>query len=324
MDGGGRLLRSLTETVSGLFASARPRLAGMPAGFEVAAFQHQPSLRLRTGDKTGFWRRRTVRGGPGALLAIALFAATGFYGATRNGDYASFVKSYGAPGDLIAKAAGFSIKAITITGPKALDPHEILEAAGVDPSRSLLFLNPSEVRDRLKAIPLVRDAIVTKLFPNRLTIALDERDPVAMWQINGKLSIVSGDGVVIDDVRDDRFLGLPFVVGDGANTKVGEFLKLLDAAGDLRSRVVAGILVGDRRWTLKMDNGVQVLLPEDGAAPALAQFVALDRTNKLVDKDVVSIDLRMPGRLTARLSEDAAAARAAMLAKKTKAKGTPE
>jgi cell division protein FtsQ len=265
-----------------------------------------------------------MRGGPGVLLAVALLAVTGLYGTMRNGEYAEFVKAYGAPGDVIAKALGFPIKAITISGPKALDPREILDAAGIDPSRSLLFLNPTDVRDRLKALPLVRDAVVTKLFPNRLTITLDERDPVAMWQINGKLSIVSSDGVVIDDVHDDRFVGLPFVVGDGANTKVDEFLKLLDAAGDLRARVVAGILVGDRRWTLKMDNGVQVELPELGAVEAMGQLVALDKQSRLIDKDVVSIDMRIPGRLTARLSDDAAAARAEMLAKKSKAKGIPE
>ncbi len=323
MDGGGRVLRSLTDTASSLFTLARPRFAGVPSGFEPASFQ--PVLpRLRPVPRTSFWRRRTVRGGPGAILVLALFGVTGLYGATRNGDYAAFVKENGAPADLAAKAVGFPIDAITITGQKVLGPREILDASGINPHHSLLFLNAADIRDRLKAIPLVRDAIVTKLFPDRLTISLDERDPVALWQLNGKLSIVSGDGVVIDDVHDDRFMGLPFVVGDGANTRVGEFLALLDAAGDLRSRVVAGILVGERRWTLKMDNGVVIALPESGAADAIARLVLVDKQSKLLDKDVVSVDLRIPGRVTARLSDDAAAARAEMLAKKNKGKGTPE
>lgn len=306
-----------------MFAGARPRLAGMPAGFDGPAPYQPPMTRRRSAVRTSSWRNRTVRGGPGALLILALFTTTGVYGVVRNGDYAAFVKASGSPFDVLAKAAGFPIGAIAITGPKSLDPGEILEAAGISPHNSLLLLNAAAVRDRLKAVPLVRDAVVTKLFPDRLTIALDERDPAAVWQSNGKLSIVSGDGVVIDDVHDDRFTRLPFVVGDGANAKLGDFLALLDKAGDLRPRIVAGILVADRRWTLKMDSGMQVELPETGAAEAVGRLVALDQQFKLLDKDLVSIDLRMPGRLTARLSDAAAAARADMLAKK-KTKGPTE
>lgn len=323
MDGGGRLLRSLSEAASSVFAGARPRFAGMPAGFDGPA-PYQPTVpRRRTAVQTSSWRNRMVRGGPGAVLLVALFATTGVYGVVRNGDYATFVQASGSPFDVVAKAAGFPLRAIAITGPKSLDPNEILAAAGISPHNSLLLLNAAEARDRLKAVPLVRDAVVTKLFPDRLAITLDERDPAAIWQVNGKLSIVSGDGVVIDDVHDDRFATLPFVVGDGANAKVADFLALLDKAGDLRSRIVAGILVADRRWTLKMDSGMQVELPETGAAEAVGRLVALDQQFKLLDKDLVSLDMRRPGRLTARLSDAAAAARADMLAKK-KTKGPTE
>ena len=44
-------------------------------------------------------------------------------------------------------------------------------------------------------------------------------------------------------MRDDRFINLPFVVGEGANTKVADFLAMLGKAGDLRSRVAPGIRV---------------------------------------------------------------------------------
>lgn len=321
MDGGGRLLRSLTESATNLLTPHRLRLAGVPASFEASSYAPAPQRASRLAPRTGFWTRRAIRGGPGGVLVVTLFLGVGLYGATRNGDYSDFVKVYGAPTDLVAKAVGFPIDAITLTGQKVLNPREILDAAAITPRNSLLFLDAGAVRDRLKAVPLVRDAVVTKLFPDRLTVALEERDPVAIWQLDGKLSIVSGDGVVIDDIHDGRFVGLPFVVGDGANTKVAEFLALLDAAGDLRSRIVAGIRVGDRRWRLKMDNGMVVDLPELHAAAAVAQLVALDKQARLLDKDIVSVDLRIPGRITARLSDDAAATRAEILAKKNKNKG---
>ncbi len=257
-------------------------------------------------------------------LTIVLFAATGLYGAVRGGQYADFVARNGSPVDFVAKAAGFPIDAITISGIKELDQREILTAAAIGPSNSLLFLDAAAVRDRLKAMPLVQDAVVTKLFPDRLTITINERDPKAIWQFNGQLSIVSADGVAIDSVQDDRFNGLPFVVGEGANLRLAEFAALLNAAGELRARIVAGILVANRRWSLKMDNGLLAELPETDAPAAVARLAALAKDGKLLDKDLISIDLRMPNRFTVRLSADAAAARADTLAKKPKSKGTPE
>ena len=122
------------------------------------------------------------------------------------------------------------------------------------------------------------------------------------------MSLIAADGVPIDAVRDTRFNALPFVVGEGANAKLDEFLALMAAAGDLRDRIRAGIRVGDRRWTLKMESGVEVELPEIDPAGAMRRLA----------EDVISLDLRIPGRITARLSEDAAAARADALAKKPK------
>ncbi len=326
MDGGGRVLGSLIDAFGRGRAAPQFGFAGLPGGAEP----FRPPLRVRRPRPLGFAFRlpvlvpRTARGGLGVALTAALFAATGLYGTVRGGQYADFVAHHGSPLDVVARHLGFPIAAVTISGLKELDAREILTAAGVTPDNSLLFLNAAAVRDRLTALPLVRDAVVGKLFPDRLTIALDERDPKAIWQNGGALSIVSSDGVVIDTVTDDRFNGLPFVVGEGANAHFNDYLALLDRAGDLRPRIVAGMRVGDRRWSVKLDNGVEVMLPEQGANEAMDRLVALDRQAKLLDKDVVSIDLRVPNRVSVRLSAEAAAARAEVLAKKAKLKGAPQ
>ena len=69
-----------------------------------------------------------------------------------------------------------------------------------------------------------------------------------------------------------------------------------------------------------MDSGIEVELPELEAEGTLKRLAEIERQSKILEKDVVAIDLRIPGRITARLTEDAAAARAAMLAKRPKRK----
>ncbi|MGH6853556.1 MAG: cell division protein FtsQ/DivIB [Methylocella sp.] len=259
--------------------------------------------------------------GAGACFSAALLAAAGAYGAVKGGHYAAFVAAEGEPADILAKALGFSIKAVTIAGERNLKEQDILATARIGPRNSLPFLDVAKIRERLKQLPLVKEAAVTKLYPDRVLIEIEERQPFALWQCDGQVQIVAADGVPLAAMRGQRFIHLPFVVGAGANEKLGQYLALLQTAGDLRERIVAGVLVAGRRWTLKMANGIDVLLPETEPEAALARLVDLQRTSHVLDKDILSLDFRQPGRVFARLTEEAAAERAALLTSRTKAKG---
>jgi cell division protein FtsQ len=157
---------------------------------------------------------------------------------------------------------------------------------------------------------------VRKLYPNHLLIDLVERAPYALWQKDGKVSVVAADGAPIDAMTDSRFADLPFVVGEGANERLPEFTALLAAAGELGPKVRAGVLISNRRWNLKMTSGVDVMLPETHPEAAVATLVRLQRQSRVLDRDVISLDLRLQGRMFARLTEDAAAARVAVHPKK--------
>ena len=323
MDGGGRILRSIGDMGQGLLPDGRLRFVGPFALLAGTAEKPvTPALRprkpLRASSKFILARR-----GVGSLLVVVLLSGAGLYGSVKGGEYEAFVSSYGAPADIVAKALGFAIKDVTISGLKELTPAEILRDGDVGAKNSLALLDPTALRDRLKTIPLVRDVSIRKLFPNDLHINVQERDAAALWQKDGQLSLIAADGVPIDTVEDNRFNGLPFLVGEGANERLGEFEALLASAGALKDKIRAGVLVGRRRWTLQMDSGVEVELPELDAIETLARLVEIERQSKILEKDVISIDLRIPGRITARLSEDAAAQRAEFLAKRPKAKANP-
>ena len=69
---------------------------------------------------------------------------------------------------------------------------------------------------------------------------------------------------------------------------------------DLKRRVNAAVRVGDRRWNIRMDNGVYVRLPENDALEAWRRFARLERKHKLLKQDLLSIDLRIPDQLIVR------------------------
>ena len=314
MDGGRRVVRSLSEFFS-FWAPPRPAFAASGGGMA------RPRVLLR-GERAGHaasWGLRLTRPAPrgfGLALSLALVAGVGAVGTVAGGHYQAFIEREGSLGDYLARAIGFDIAIVTISGQVEMKEAEILADAGVSPKNSLLFLDVAKARAKLEAISLVKQASVRKLYPNRIVIDIVERTPTALWQKDGQVKTISADGAVIDDMRDMRFAALPFVVGEGANERLGEFTALLNAAEELRPKIRAGVLIGERRWNLKMANGVDVKLPENNPLTAMATLLRMQRQSRILDRDVLSLDMRVDGKIFARLSEDAAAARAEAHVKK--------
>jgi cell division protein FtsQ len=253
----------------------------------------------------------------GTLGLAAAFAGIAVAGFVASGRYDAFVDANGRPADILARLGGFGVERVTISGIARLYEHEVLQAAGIDARASVPFLDVAEARERLSRVPLIASVSVRKLYPNEIVINQVEREPAALWQRNGDISVIAADGTVIDEMRDDRYAALPLVVGEGANLRLKDYLGLIESAGPLAERVRAGTFVSGRRWTLKLD-GIDIRLPEAGAAEALARLVRIQRDSRILDKDIIAVDLRMPDRVVVRLTEEAAAARAESQKKKPK------
>ena len=312
MDGGGRYLQQMTAYQADL-SVARPSRKrryrpGFPNIFGLSAHGRRDSVAVPLA--------RRIPRFLGTGLTLGFFGVVTFVGLWQGGHLDDFIRQHGEPHHALARLAGLGLEKVTISGIGQMRESEVLSAAGLNGKLSLAFVDVSDIRQRLENVPMVRSASVRKLYPNELSITLSERAPFAIWQNEGELFVVSQDGTVLDLMQDQRFVGLPFVVGEQANTRTKDYLELLDAAGPLKSRVRAGSLVAGRRWTLKMDNGMDVRLPELGAKEALARLAVFERDQKILEKDVLAIDLRMPDRIVVRLTEEAASSRTEAMKKK--------
>jgi cell division protein FtsQ len=252
----------------------------------------------------GRWPRGA---GYGAALLIVLASCA--YGIVVGNHIAAATAIFRDARDWVANSAGLRIEAVALTGNQHVSREEVLAIAGVTGTTSLLFLDAEQSRERLKANPWIADATVLKLYPRELQITLKEREAFALWQKAGVVSVIADDGTVLEPYVAPQMLGLPLVVGAGAQTKAKELLTLLDGRPAIRDLVRASVFVGERRWNLRLKNGIEVRLPESGAAAALERLVALDAETKFTTRDITIIDLRLADRVTVRLSEAAAQAR---------------
>jgi cell division protein FtsQ len=336
MDGRGRLAQSLTRIAPwrarpsgpGRAVSHAYAVGRTPAGARTPAVGRMrpaapPSayagVRLLQRCANRIFNLR-VPAGTGLAGSGLLLLATLAYGIVVGERMPAIVAGLKDARDAAANAAGFRIASIAMSGERHASREEILGIAGVTGTTSLLFFDVEEARDRLKTNPWIADATVLKLYPDRLQIGIKEREAFALWQQAGRVAVVAGDGTVLEPYVNPALLRLPLVVGVGAAARAKEFLVLLDHYPDLRDQVRAAVLISERRWNLRLRNGLDIRLPETDVEQALAMLVALDRDKKLLSRDIVAVDLRLPDRVTVRLSEAAAAARAEALKDKKPAK----
>jgi cell division protein FtsQ len=265
-------------------------------------------------------RLRLPRGAGIAAATVIILSGLG-YGVVKGDHVTAIVDTLKDARDQAANALGFRIVTLSVTGHRHMSREEVLATAGVTGRSSLLFLDVDDARQRLKTNPWIADATVLKLYPGELQIGITERVPFALWQKDRRVTVIAGDGTVLESYVAPQLFTLPLVVGRGAENRAKDFLALLDRYPALRAQVLASIFVGERRWNLRLRNGLDIRLPEADIAAALDRLTALDRDAKLLTRDIAIVDLRLADRVTVQLSERAAQARLESLKKKSKKGG---
>lgn len=270
---------------------------------------------------SAFLRRHAALGTlpmwPATLSVIVFYLAIGVYGGVLNGSVRDLLDDYRwQVGQIMQDMPGFSLRHVSIGG-DFLDyedkrRHEIMSALDVSSGDMFFLFDAHAAWSRIRQIPWVGQAEVRKLFPDRIEVIVDERVPFAIWQHDGDMDVVDRYGAVIEQELDERHRDLPLVVGVGANIHAEALMSEMAGRPVVRDRLRAAVRVADRRWNLRLQDGVEIRLPEKGLSAALDEIVFLDNVHDILDRDVVFIDLRLADRVTMRLSPDVASHRKAM------------
>ena len=203
----------------------------------------------------------------------------------------------------VASLFGFAADGIRITGLKYHDAESLLIPIGVRPGGSLIGFDAANARKLLENMDWVLSAKVMRLFPNQLEIVVVEREPFALWQRGGSHYVIDETGSAMSSLDPARLPKLPLVTGEGAQSAISELVNQLEAHPRLKSKLLAAARVGQRRWTLHLDNGVSVALPERDVEKAMTRVEDLDQRYDLLSKGIKGIDLRVAGRVTVMVSE---------------------
>ena len=252
---------------------------------------------------TAKWRRGVL------WLGIPIVLAVGAYGAIYTARSAGSEPLLHAASRRLVEASaalGLRVADIRVEGRQTTDRETILDALGARPGTPILAVDPVRAKQQLESLPWVRSALIERRLPDTIYVRLVEREPMALWQHGGKIELIDRRGAVIPVARLDRFAKLPMVVGENAASRAAELLAMLSSEPDLAARVTVAVDVGGRRWNLRIDNSIDVLLPSDDSAAAWTDLARLQRDSAILQRDVQAIDMRLPDRLVVRVAPEPA------------------
>ena len=244
-----------------------------------------------------------------AILSAVLIASSSAYGAYLGGQVDSIVQG-------VTARTGFAVDQIKVVGNRETSEIDILDRLELDGWTSLIGFDAEAARERIATLPWVEVAAVRKVYPHTLEVRVEEREPFALWQQGNALSVIERSGAVIAPFSGGKQALLPLIIGTGAPAKAPDFLAKIKRYPELAARVKGYIRVGERRWDLKLENGITVKLPEDGEDQAIADLLRMDHDSGLLSRDIAAVDMRLSDRLVVQLTPEAATQREAALNEK--------
>lgn len=200
---------------------------------------------------------------------------------------------------------GFAVNDMFITGRESVPLDAVKQAIGLRQGDPILSVSVETLRERLESLPSIKTALVKRELPGTLRFHITERKPIAIWQHKQTLHLIDDQGVVMSNSNIKDFPNLLLVVGKDAPANASKLLEFLAMQEILYPQVKSAIRVGGRRWNIRLQNGIEVKLPEENPAKAWALLAKMEQDEGVLERNIVGIDLRLNDRIYFRLPSSA-------------------
>ena len=200
----------------------------------------------------------------------------------------------------------FLVNVMGIEGTSPDLAENIRTVLSIDFPVSSFDLNLVEMKQRIEEIPAVLHSELRVQSGGYLSVVVEERVPLLIWQRRDAIVLLDREGEFVADITERGFdEPMPMVAGEGADLAVEEALALFAAAAPISERLQGLVRMGERRWDVVMSDGLRILLPEEDPVRTLDRVLALHDMQDVLDRDVLRIDMRHPERPSLQLTPDA-------------------
>ncbi|MBF0187234.1 MAG: FtsQ-type POTRA domain-containing protein [Magnetococcales bacterium] len=201
------------------------------------------------------------------------------------------------------KKESFPLREVRLEGIINTDVERASRVLGVPKGTNLLHIDLPAARQRLIALPWVRDVQVERLYATGiLVVTLTEKRAICLGRIGERLYLLSDNGQPIKPFEPTDRLTLPVVTpleGEGSATSVVHIMEMLGRHGWLLSRLSEAVGHGNDRWTLYTTRGARILLSHQ-MEQELVLLRRLQKRFRILDRDIAQVDMRLTGKAAVR------------------------
>ena len=190
-------------------------------------------------------------------------------------------------------SSAFAVSGVRVSGADTVPVATIEQEAAAPVGTPLAKVDLRSIADRLRTIPAVADAQVTRAWPNKIVIVVTERVPVVVVTDGSRFELVDATGATFKTVP-NRPAGLPEakVTGARRDVTVRSVVTVSAALPDtLRAQVASISAVSPDSVTLNLASQVKVVWGSSDDSARKAEVLSVLMKRKATVYDVSAPDL---------------------------------
>ena len=189
------------------------------------------------------------------------------------------------------------LKNVKILGIENTKPTEVINIVSGLKETSLSNIDLHEISAQINNIDWIKKSELRKIYPSTLVVKVYEHNPIAIWFNNGNKFLVDDESEIIKELNPNNFKNLKVIAGPNALEDIPEIISMIRNYPEFEKKIKSLLRVGDRRWTVRLHNGITIHLPEKNVANAIEEIEQLDSKHALLSRYVDIIDMRLPDRI---------------------------
>src|SRR5579864_6833949 len=171
---------------------------------------------------------------------------------------------------------------IEITGMQNVTKAQIMEVMGADIGRNIFFIPLAQQKTQLEQIPWVESASVMRFVPNRITVEIHERTPIAFARLGPRIFLIDAGGTLMELPQKHKY-SFPVILGmnpgEPLSTRAprmrayNELVQELDSGGAHYSQDLSEVDLSDlENLKVRVNDPAGDVLVELGASDFLKRY----------------------------------------------------
>src|SRR5580700_7842766 len=171
---------------------------------------------------------------------------------------------------------------IEVTGMQNATKAQIMEVMGADIGRNIFFILLAQQKAQLEQIPWVESASVMRFVPNRLSVEIHERTPIAFARVGPRISLIDAGGTLMELPQKHKYY-FPVILGmnpgEPLSTRAprmkayNELVQELDSGGARYSQDLSEVDLSDlENLKVRVNDPAGDVLVELGSSEYLKRY----------------------------------------------------